>query len=163
LRINSLITDAILCLTFIPIIFVQGMLGWIISLVFFGIALGNQWFMDPPTMGDILDDVAVKTGRRDPSVYLSYQSLVFKLGQTSTAGVIAIVPTQTGLPAGVTSLGELMQRSPTPQLALFGIRIHSAIVPALVALSATLAFWKLYDLKPEIVSENKKKLEKIGL
>ncbi len=126
-------------------------------------ALGNQWFMDPPTLADILDDVAVKTGRRDPSVYISYQSLVFKLGQTSIAAVIAIVHTQTGFPSGVTSLSELFLRSPTPQLALFGIRIHSAIVPAIVALVATIIFWWLYDLTPDKVIANKKKLEEMGL
>jgi Na+/melibiose symporter-like transporter len=162
-RLVSLAGGFLLPLSFVPMIFINSMLGWIICLVFFGVALGNQWFMDPPTMGDILDDVAVKTGRRDPSVYISYQSLVFKLGQTSIAAVIAIVHTWTDFPAGVTSLAELMQKSTTPQLALFGIRIHSAIFPAIVALVATLIFWRLYDLTPTRVMANKKKLEEMGL
>jgi glycoside/pentoside/hexuronide:cation symporter, GPH family len=162
-RLVSLVGGFLLSFTFIPMIFVHSMAGWIISLLFFGMALGNQWFMDPPTLGDILDDVAVKTGRRDPSVYISYQSLVFKLGQTSIAAVIAFVHTRTGFPSGASSLAELMQRSPTPQLALFGIRIHSAIVPAVVALVATLLFWLLYDLTPDVVAANKKKLEQMGL
>ena len=162
-RLVSLAGGFLLSLSFIPMIFVQSMTGWILSLLFFGMALGNQWFMDPPTLADVLDDVAVKTGRRDPSVYISYQSLVFKLGQTSIAAVIAFVHTRTGFPSGVTSLAELLQRSPTPQLALFGIRIHSAIVPAAVALVTTLLFWLLYDLTPEMVTANKKKLEEMGL
>jgi glycoside/pentoside/hexuronide:cation symporter, GPH family len=162
-RLVSLGGGFLLSFTFIPMIFVHSMLGWIISLLFFGMALGNQWFMDPPTLADILDDVAVKTGRRDPSIYISYQSLVFKLGQTSIAAVIAFVHTHTGFPSGATSLSELLQRSPTPQLALFGIRIHSAIVPAAVALIATFLFWLLYDLTPEMVNANKKKLEEMGL
>lgn len=162
-RLVSLLGGFLLALTFIPMIFINGLAGWAICLIFFGMALGNQWFMDPPTLADILDDVAVKTGRRDPSVYISYQSLVYKLGQTSIAAVIAAVHTRTGFPAGVTSLAELMQKSPTPQLALFGIRIHSAIVPAIVALLATLIFWLLYDLTPAKVIANKKKLEEMGL
>jgi GPH family glycoside/pentoside/hexuronide:cation symporter len=162
-RMVSLVGGFLLSLSFIPMIFVNGLPGWIICLVFFGMALGNQWFTDPPTMADVLDDVAVKTGRRDPSVYISYQSLVFKLGQTSIAAVIAAVHTHTGFPSGVTSLAELLQKSPTPQLALFGIRIHSAIVPAAVALLTTLAFWLLYDLTPAKVVVNKKKLEEMGL
>jgi glycoside/pentoside/hexuronide:cation symporter, GPH family len=162
-RIVSLAGGFLLSLSFIPMIFVNGLVGWVICLVFFGMALGNQWFMDPPTLADVLDDVAVKTGRRDPSVYISYQSLVFKLGQTSIAAIIALVHTKTGFPAGVTSLSELMQKSSTPQLALFGIRIHSAIVPAVVALVTTIIFWLLYDLTPEKVTANKKKLEGMGL
>jgi Na+/melibiose symporter-like transporter len=162
-RLVSLVGGFFLALTFVPMIFVNSLAGWLICLVFFGMALGNQWFSDPPTMGDILDDVAVKTGRRDPSVYISYQSLAYKLGYTSIAAVIAAVHTQTGFPAGVTSLAELMQKSPTPQLALFGIRIHSAIVPAAVALVATTIFWLLYDLTPTRVAANKQKLEEMGL
>jgi GPH family glycoside/pentoside/hexuronide:cation symporter len=162
-RLVSLAGGFLLALSFVPMIFVHSMLGWVLCLVFFGITLGNQWFMDPPTMADVLDDVAVKTGRRDPSVYISYQSLVFKLGQTSIAAVIALVHTQTGFPAGVTSLAELLQKSPTPDLALFGIRIHSAIVPAVVALVATIIFWILYDLTPDKVVANKHKLEEMGL
>jgi glycoside/pentoside/hexuronide:cation symporter, GPH family len=162
-RVVSVVGGFLLCLAFIPMVFVNSMVGWIISLLFFGMALGNNWFMDPPTMADILDDVAVKTGRRDPSVYISYQSLVYKLGQTSIAAVIAFVHTHTGFPSGVTSLSELVQKSPTPQLALFGIRIHSAIVPAVVAFVATLLFWLLYDLTPDRINANKKKLEEMGL
>jgi glycoside/pentoside/hexuronide:cation symporter, GPH family len=162
-RLVSLTGGFFLALTFVPMVFVNGIIGWVICLIFFGVALGNQWFMDPPTMGDILDDVAVKTGRRDPSIYISYQSLVFKLGYTSIAAVIAIVHTWTGFPAGVSSLAQLLQKSPTPQLALFGIRIHSAIVPAVVALVATIIFWWLYDLTPAKVMKNKEKLEKMGL
>jgi Na+/melibiose symporter-like transporter len=162
-RLVSIVGGFFLALTFIPMIFINSFTGWIICLIFFGMAMGNQWFMDPPTLADILDDVAVKTGRRDPSVYISYQALVYKLGQTSIAAVIAIVHTQTGFPSGVTSLAELLQKSPTPQLALFGIRIHSAIVPAIVGLIATLVFWLLYDLTPAKVTANKKKLEEMGL
>jgi GPH family glycoside/pentoside/hexuronide:cation symporter len=162
-RMVSVVGGLFLSLTFVPMIFIHGLTGWVVCLVFFGMALGNQWFMDPPTMADILDDVAVKTGRRDPSIYISYQSLVFKLGYTSIAVVIAAVHTWTGFPAGVTSLAELLQKSPTPQLALFGIRIHSAVVPAIVALIATIIFWLVYDLTPARVMTNKKKLEEMGL
>jgi len=162
-RLISLFSGFLMVLTFVPMIFVNTLTGWIISLVFFGIALGGQWFMDPPTLGDVLDDVAVKTGRRDPGVYIGYQSFIFKLGQTSIAAIIAIVHTNTGFVAGAPSLAEMMELSPSPELALFGIRIHSAIVPAIVVLIATLLFWKLYDLTPDKVAANKAILEERGI
>jgi Na+/melibiose symporter-like transporter len=162
-RMVSLFSGFLMVLTFIPMIFVNGLTGWVISTFLFGIALGGQWFMDPPTMGDILDDVAVKTGRRDPGVYIGYQSFIFKLGQTSIAAIIAIVHTNTGFVAGAPSLAEMMELSPTPELALFGIRIHSAIAPAIVMLIATLLFWKLYDLTPDKVAKNKAILEERGI
>lgn len=162
-RLLSLVGGFVLTAAFIPMIFVQSLTGWIICLLLFGVALGNQWFMDPPTMGDVLDDVAVRTGRRDPAVYIGYQSLIFKLGQSSIAAVIAVVHTWTGFVSGAPSLQELMARSASPQMALLGIRIHSAIVPAVVMLIATLLFWKLYDLTPEKVMDNKEKLDAMGI
>ena len=162
-RMVSMVSGFFMVLTFIPMIFVNNLAGWIISLVFFGIALGGQWFMDPPTMGDVLDDVAVKTGRRDPGVYIGYQSFIFKLGQTSIAAIIAIVHTNTGFVSGAPSLAQMMELSPSPELALFGIRIHSAIVPAIVVLIATILFWRLYDLTPGKVAANKAILEERGI
>ena len=162
-RLVNLIGGCILVITIIPMIFVQSLTGWIICLIFFGMGLGNQWFSDLPTMADILDDITVKTGRREPSVLISYQSLIFKLGQTSIAAIIALVHTYTGFPSGVSSLAELMATSPTPQLALFGIRIHAGIVPAVVVLISTIIYGFLYNLTPDKVMENKKILEEKGL
>lgn len=162
-RLLCLVGGFLLLLAFIPMIFVQDMRGWKISLFFFGIALGNQWFIDPPTMGDVIDDAAVRTGRRDTSVYYSYQSLFYKLGQTLGAAVIGIVHISTGFKAGAETLGDLMAQSPTPELALLGIRIHSAIVPAAVVLITTLLFWLLYDLTPAKVEANRKKLDEMGI
>lgn len=162
-RLISLLGGFLLVLSFLPMIFVQTLIGWIVSIFFFGIALGSQWFMDPPTMADVIDDAAVRTGRRDTSVYISLQSLFFKLGQVSIAAVIAVVHSMTGFVSGASDLQQLIAQSPTPELALFGIRIHSAIVPAVIALITTLLFWKLYDLTPEKVAENKRKLGESGI
>lgn len=161
----SLIAGFGMCIAFIPMIFVTDLLGWVISLLVFGLCLGGQWFMDPPTMGDVLDDVAVKHGKRDPSVYYGYQSLIIKLGQTAIALTIGIVHIVTGFPTNVRdlTLAQLLILSSTPDLALFGIRIHSAIVPAILMLVCTLLFWKYYDLTPEKVMANKAKLKELGI
>jgi Na+/melibiose symporter-like transporter len=81
----------------------------------------------------------------------------------SIAVVIGIVHSMTGFISGASSLKELMAQSASPALALFGIRIHSAIFPAIVVLITTLLFWKLYDLTPDKVAENKRKLDEMGI
>jgi len=48
-------------------------------------------------------------------------------------------------------------------LVLFGIRVHAAIVPAILVLVCTLLFWKYYDLTPKKVEENRIKLEEMGI
>ena len=64
------------------------------------------------------------------------------------------------------SLAELATALGTPQalnLALLGIRIHSAVIPAIFALILLIVFWKFYDLTPDKVQANKEKLRELGI
>ena len=91
------------------------------------------------------------------------KAFFIKIGQTTIAITIAVVHTLTGFVSGAPSLAELMVMSPTPELALFGIRVHSAIIPAIIVLMATLLFWKWYKLTPDKVAFNKAKLKELGI
>ena len=159
----SIIASFVMFFTFLPMIFVTNMLAWIIVLFLFGIGLGGQWFCDPPTMADVLDDIAVRTEKRQQAIYYGYQVFFIKLGQTTIAITIAIVHVLTGFVEGAPSLKQLRARSPTPDLALFGIRIHAAIVPAIILLITIFIFWKFYDLTPDKVASNKEKLKVLRL
>jgi Na+/melibiose symporter-like transporter len=154
----SLIAGFAMFFAFLPIIVVQNFYLFIASLVFFGIGLGAQWFADPPTMGDVIDNATVETGIRQEAVYYGYQIFFIRFGHSVQAGVFALVHSLTGFVEGTTNRAELMAQSPTPEAALFGIRVHTALVPALLVLVCTLLFWKYYDLTPEKVAENKRKL-----
>ncbi len=157
------IAGAILMLiAFVPMIFVSTLLGWVILLVLFGIGLGGQWFSDPPTISDVIDADTLKTGKRRGSIYFGYQLFFIRLGYATIAITIAIVHTLTGFVEGASSLVELRSESPTPDLALFGIRIHSVIVPAIFILVTVLLFWRFYDLTPAKVKENRKKLKELN-
>lgn len=69
----------------------------------------------------------------------------------------------TGFIEGKSSYAELAAASRTPELALIGIRMHAALIPALLVLLTIFIFWKWYDITPELVAENKKKLKEMGL
>ncbi len=159
----SVMGAIIMFFTFIPMIFVSDLLSWIIILILWGMGLGGQWFSDPPTMGDVLDDAAVKTGKREQGIYYGFQAFFIRLGYATIAVTIAIVHTLTGFVEGAPSLAELKARSPTPELALLGIRIHAAIVPAILIIITVIIFWKFYDLTPDKVAVNKAKLKELGL
>ena len=150
-------------ITFLPMFFVTGLIFFIIALFMFGIGLGGQWFVDPPTMADVIDDVAVRTGKKQEEIYYGYQNFFIRLSLVIQAIVFAIVHTMTGFVEGSKTRAELFARSPTPELALLGIRIHTALIPAILVLICTLIFWKFYDLTPNIVAANKAKLEKLDL
>ena len=143
-----------LFVTFLPMIFIDGLIAWIIALLFFGMGIGGHWYVDPPTMGDVLDDVTVRTGKRQQAIYYGFQSFFIKFGQTFIAVTIALSHFFTGYEEG-----QAVQQP----LALFGIRIHVAIVPAILVLVTLLLFWKYYKLTPDKVKENKAKLVEMGL
>jgi GPH family glycoside/pentoside/hexuronide:cation symporter len=161
----ELIAGWVMFFTFIPLMFgiYLGYLGYAIALFIWGIGLGAQWFADPPAMGDVLDNIAVKIGRREDAVYYGWNAFFIRLSIAFQALVFAIVHSVTGFVEGAKDLGELNANSPTPALAQFGIIIHSAIIPAIVVLITIFIFWKWYDLTPDKVAKNKEKLKEMGL
>lgn len=149
----SLYAGFALFVTFLPMIFINGLIPWMIALLFFGVGVGGHWYVDPPTMGDVLDDVTVRTGKRQQAIYYGFQSFFIKFGQVFIAVTISLSHILTGYQQG----------APTQEpLALFGIRIHVAIVPAILVLVTVLLFWKYYKLTPEKVAANKEKLAEMG-
>ncbi len=160
----SLYAGVAMFVTFIPIFLTPGNIYfYLVALILFGVGLGGQWFADPPTMGDVQDDLAVRTGKREAAFYYGINAFFIRLSGTFQALIFVIVHLLTGFPAGVTSYEDLLETSPTPELALWGIRVHAALIPAILVLITIFIFWKYYDITPELVAENKKKLKEMGL
>lgn len=167
-RVNNnkkmcIIAGFLMFATFLPMIFVSSLVGWIICIFLFGISLGGQWFINSPTMGDVLDSVAVKTGKREQSLYYGFQTFVIRFGEAFKALVIAVAHLATGFQEGNPTLTDMTNAVDDINLVLFGIRIHTAIVPAILVLVCTLLFWKYYDLTPEKIRENRLKLDELGI
>ncbi len=150
---------------FIPIMFSQltGLIGLAIAMLLWGIGLGGQWYMDPPTMGDVLDDLTVRNKKRENSIYYGWNAFFIRLSGVFTAVVFGIVHPLTGFVEGASSLAQLQALSPTPELAVFGIIIQGSIIPAILVLITIFIFWKWYDITPELVEENEVKLRELGL
>jgi Na+/melibiose symporter-like transporter len=161
----SLYAGWAMCILFIPIMFSQftGLIGLIIWMLLWGIGLGGQWFMDPPTMGDVLDDLTVRNNKRENSIYYGWNAFFIRLSGVFTAVVFGIVHPLTGFVEGTHSLAELQALSPTPELAVFGIVLQGSVIPAILVLITIFIFWKWYDITPELVEQNKDKLRELGL
>lgn len=162
----GIIAGSILFVTFIPLIFAWDLISWMIFLIFFGVGIGGNWFIDVPLLTDVLDDIAVKTKKRQQSIYYGYQAFFARFSGTFIAITIAATHILTGFKEGAQSLAELATALGTPQalnLALLGIRIHSAVIPAIFALILLIVFWKFYDLTPDKVQANKEKLRELGI
>ncbi len=159
----SIIAGFIMVVTFLPIFLVNGFVFFMFALLIWGIGLGGQWYMDPPLMGDVLDDLAVRTEKREAALYYGWTAFFIRLSTSIQAVAFAIIHTLTGFIEGATSYAELESLSATPELALIGIRLLAAIIPAVFVLITILIFWKWYDITPEVVAANKEKLEELGL
>ena len=160
---TSIYAGFVMFLAFLPMLFVNDILSFMIVMIFFGIGLGGQWFVDPPTMADVLDDAAIRTGKKEEEIYYGYQAFFIRLSGVAGAIIFAIIHTLTGFVEGTSTRAELLARSPTPELAMLGIRIHTALIPAILVLICTLIFWKFYDLTPDKVVANRAKLQELGL
>ena len=158
----SIFAGFAMTVTFIPIALVTNFSLFAVCLFIFGIGLGAQWFVDPPTMGDVIDNAVVETGVKQEAVYYGFQAFFIRFGHSFQAGVFALVHHLTGFVEGATSQEELFSLVQNPDRVIFGIQVHTALVPAAVVLITTLIFWKYYDLTPEKIAENRKKLEEMG-
>ena len=110
-----------------------------------------------------LDDIAVRTGKRQEAIYYGYNALFIRFRGAFQTITFAIVHSLTGVVEGASTRNELKVLSPNLELALFGIRVHAALIPAILVLITILLFWKFYDLTPDKVKANKEKLKEMGL
>lgn len=160
----SIYAGWIMFFTFLPIFFAVGYVFYLIALLLFGIGLGGQWLMDQPTMGDVLDDITIRTGKRKQAIYYGFQTFFIRFGEGLKVIIIGLVHIIVGFPEAVATLPELEAEVGASNLfiVLLGVRIHAALIPAILVLVTTLIFWKWYDLTPDLVAQNRKQLQEIG-
>lgn len=136
-----------------PLIFIESYIAIIIAMFIWGMALGGVWAMIMPILSDIIDESIVLTQKRKEATFTGVQQFFSRLGIASQAISFAVVHSLTGFVEG--------SATQTP-LALWGIHIHLAVVPIIAILLAAIIFWKLYDLTPERVAFNQKKVKELG-
>lgn len=116
-------------------------------------------------MGDVLDDLALRTGKREEAIYYGYQTFFIRFGEAFKVIIIAIVHIIVGFPEGVATYQELVNEVGAENvfLPLLGIRFHAALIPAIIVLITIFIFWKWYDLTPDKVEANRAKLKELGI
>lgn len=164
-----LIASILMTLSFVPMIFSTSILAWALCMALFGAALGAQWFIDPPLLTDVMDDLVVKTGKRRTSVYWGIQTFFLRFNNAIVALIFVVVHQLTGFVEGVTAWAGLdfenglVYVSETPYLARFGIVLHSVIIPMGVMAVSTIMFLILYRLTPAKIAENRKKIAEMKI
>ncbi|MFX1255367.1 MAG: MFS transporter [Promethearchaeota archaeon] len=115
----------------------------------FGLGFGGYWMIMTPALADVIDEIVVKTGRRNDGIFMGFRAFFGRFAFAVQGVVFFLVHGLTGFAAGVTEQ--------TP-LALLGLHSHIGIIPALLLVIGVLVFWKLNDLNPEKVERLKAEL-----
>ncbi len=108
-----------------------------------------------PVMADVIDESIVKTGRHLESSFMGIYVFFNRFALIVQQVLFALVHTVTGF-----------NQPPIyyqPPAALLGIRIHTAIIPAVLCLAGLIVFAKMYDLTPERTKEVKKQIIELEL
>ena len=149
-----LITAILMGILVIPLYFVNNMLFVVIAVFVWGLAQGGYWAMIFPVFSDVIDESVVCCEKREEGTYIGIQQFFGRLGLIIQVLSFAIVHELTGFVEGADT---------QTSLAIWGIHVHAAIIPMIFVLVGALIFWILYDITPERVNENQRKIKEMGL
>jgi GPH family glycoside/pentoside/hexuronide:cation symporter len=144
----------LLILCTIPFIFIANYVAIVILMVFWGTGLGLFWAMTGPVMADVIDEIVVKSKKREEGVYMGFRAFFGRLAFVVQALNFWIVHSLTGFVEG---------SSEQTEKAIFGIHIHMALVPVILLTLGAFLYWKLNDLTPEKLVGIKKELAELKL
>ena len=118
----------------------------------------------------MIDDIAISSGKREPSLVFGVQAFFVRFNSALQALIFGVVHILTGFIEGQPNLVYLknaiwMETGSWEawKLAVFGIQIHSIIIPFIIMTISTILFAILYRLTPERVEENRKKLDEMNV
>ncbi len=138
----------------IPMIFEENYIFIIINVIIWGIGQGAYWAMIFPVFSDVIDESVLKFEKREEGTLIGIQQFFGRLGYILQVMSFAIIHELTGF-----NQNSDIQ---TP-LAIMGIHLHLALVPAIAILIGGLVFWRFYDITPSKVAEHQLKIRELKL
>jgi GPH family glycoside/pentoside/hexuronide:cation symporter len=150
-----MITALAMAIVVLPMTFNYSFLGYFIFVFLFGAGFGGYWMLMTPALADVIDNIVVKTKRRNDGIYMGFRAFFGRFAFAVQAISFWIVHEITGFIA--------TPGAEQTDLGRFGINIHTALIPAILLILGVLVFWKLNTLTLTKVEENKRKLEELGL
>ena len=142
-------------LSFVPFLFITTIeMVWIFSF-FQGIFYGGEISMLMPVASDTCDDISIHLGRRQDGTLQGIRTFFFRIAII----VVGVVFTVVSITTGYNTTPNATQ-SP---LAIWGIRVKTALIPAILYMVVALIFYKFYDLEGEKKAEIMRKVKEMGL
>jgi len=153
---KSLILSAFVIIgALLAMTFVDTYNGYTLTVFLFGLGFGGFWFLITPAMADVIDEIVVKTGKRNDGIYMGFRAFFGRIAFAVQAITFGIVHKLTNF------INEPGVEQPAE--AIIGIRLHLSFFPMIFIIIGVIIFWRMNDLNPEKVSEIKKQLEEMKL
>ncbi|MFX0071535.1 MAG: MFS transporter [Candidatus Hermodarchaeota archaeon] len=150
-------------LAMIPLTFFMTIIDLFIIMFILGFCLGSLWaFIYTIIQANVVDDYVARTKKNQKAILIGTSIFLGRLAATIDELLIAIVHSLTGFVAGKETYGELRSAVADIELVLWGIRLLSGVIPAIIMLIGTIIFWKYYPLTQDVVIKNKEMLKKLG-
>ena len=140
---------AVFCL---PLLAARSYWGFTAAMFFWGTAFGGFWLLIGPALAEVVDGIVVRTGKREEGVYLGFRAFAGRLSYAVQALSFWAVHAATGF-----------SRDPRSPAAVAGIRVHTALLPALFLAAGVLVFRGLNTLSKEKAQQNREALSERGL
>ncbi|MBD3339935.1 MAG: MFS transporter [Candidatus Lokiarchaeota archaeon] len=133
----------------LPLLLVNSLLFLIIMGALIGLTGGIYFVMQDAIFADALDETVVLDEERREGTYFGIKFFIGRFSGVFVFVSIALVHILTGFNPSISSQ--------TP-LALFGIRVHLALIPGIALIIGSLLFWKFYDITPKKSEEIQNRL-----
>jgi Na+/melibiose symporter-like transporter len=137
----------------VPFIFITSFFGYFIAYIIIGIGYSALAFINYAIFADVNDEVALTMGKRLESTLAGIRTVIYRISIVFQVVVIATVHILTGYNPGATQT----------DLAVLGVRIHGALIPAILCFISFLILLKWYDLEGEKKESLFAELERKGL
>lgn len=160
-RRTMIIAAAVLTIGTFPLMFISNYYVMIGAIFIWGFCEGGYWVMLGPVFSIAIDESVVLTGRRTEGTYQGFQTFVSRAALVIQALTFSIIHTLTGFKPG-SGIPDVPLPEQTP-IAILGIQIHFALVPAILMLIATIILWRYFKITPDVVKANKEKIDALGL
>lgn len=126
----------------------------ILGFILIGFSIGATWSLIYTTFSDVIDEIVIKTSKREEGIYYGFRTFIGRFSIVIQALTFGIIHPLTSFDPEAIS---------QPIQAQWGITIGMFAIPALFYLIGFLFMWRIYDLKPNKVLLNKRKLIELNL
>jgi GPH family glycoside/pentoside/hexuronide:cation symporter len=127
--------------------------SFIISFIF-GAGVGGFHLMIGMVFADVIDENVVLTQNRREGIISGLRFFVNNISRVIQALIFTVVHILTGFVEG--------SDTQTP-IAIFGIELHTGVIPAIIVLIGLLVFWKFYTITNEKAKQIKEKLAELKI